>query len=233
MFDLPPRAWHDAPPDAAQPPPEVLYADVPTRLETLPDGRESITIGDVSRLAEFGHLQGRNDMGFLGTCGLCSCETVLNQFDVPVSERDVVEYAAGHGLCEVSADPADCGGTTSDMQARILTDYGVPAHVERGQSLEDLAANVEQGRGVIVSANAGVLWNDAYAYEFGQANHAVAVIGVARSPGTGDVQGFYINDSGTGAAGRFVPASEMTEAWLETGGACVVTDMLRVGENDD
>ena len=113
-------------------------------------------------------------------------------------------------------------------QVRILADHGVPAHMEIGRSLEDLAAGVEQARGVIVGLNAGVLWNDADSYEFGAANHAVVVTGVARDPAYGRIQGFFINDSGSGAAGRFVDAATMSEAWLDAGGGCVMTDMARL-----
>ncbi|MFC4071547.1 hypothetical protein [Actinoplanes subglobosus] len=229
-FEMPPGAWHDVPPDG---PPFPLEADtdVPTRLETLPDGRESVTFGDVARAAEFGHRQGDNSFGFCQDCGLCSCETVLNQFDVPVTEQDVVAFAVANGLCDVQSDAAGSGGTTLEQQAEILRRHDVPAHVEAGQSMEDLAGFVEQGRGVIIGANAGVLWNDANAYGDGYPNHAVTVTGVARDPGTGDLQGFYVNDSGTGAAGQFVAAPLMNDAWLTVGGACVVTDVTQSGDN--
>ena len=39
----------------------------------------------------------------------------------------------------MSADPAESGGTTREQQAEILTEGGVPAQVEQGQTLEDLA----------------------------------------------------------------------------------------------
>jgi hypothetical protein len=44
----------------------------------------------------------------------------------------------------------------------------------------------------------------------------------------GQVQGFFVNDSGPGAAGRFVDSSDMADAWLAAGGTCVVTDVVRV-----
>ena len=100
------------------------------------------------------------------------------------------------------------------------------AHAETGQSLEQLGQDVEQGHGVIVDANAGVLWNDPQYVEGGAANHAVTVTGVARDPQTGNIQGFYINDSGDGKSAEFVSAQTMTTAWQDTGGTCVVTDAV-------
>jgi hypothetical protein len=43
---------------------------------------------------------------------------------------------------------------------------------------------------------------------------------------SGQIQGFYINDSGNGKSAEFVPESVMTKAWVDTGGQCVVTDAV-------
>jgi len=204
-----------------------MPVDVPIQLDVLPDGRQSVTIGDVAGYADYNHQQGDNPFGFQQDCGLVSCQDVLNQFGVPVTEADVVGHAIRNGQCELDpGSPADSGGSSPEDQARILSDYGVPAHVESGESLEDLAGHVEEGRGTIVGVNAGVLWNDGNAYENGHANHAVTVTGVAREPMTGQVQGFYINDSGNGKSGEFVPAVVMQQAWQDMGGLCVVTDVV-------
>lgn len=229
--------WGSSPGDLppADLPPEVpawmhsFGVDVPAQLDVLGDGTPSVTIGDVAEYAEFNHRQGDNPYGIQQDCGLVSCQDVLNQFGVPVNETDVITHAVESGECQFTpGDITGSGGTTVGDQARILTDYGVPAHAETGHSLEQLAASVEQGHGVIVEANAGVLWDDANYVEGGQANHAVTVTGVARDPVTGAVQGFYINDSGTGQSGEFVSAQTMTGAWQDTGGQCVVTDAVHV-----
>ncbi len=214
-----PQAQGDAAPDAD--------VDVPQHLEVLPDGREGLVSGDVEGLADLNHQQGDNPYGFQGTCGLCSCEHILNQFGIDVTEADVVEHAVANGECYVSDDPTQSGGTSVENQAQILNDYGIPAHVEQAGSLEDLAADIEQGSGVIIEANAGVLWNDVNYYGHGEANHAVAVTGVARDPATGEIQGFFIDDSGTGNSGQFVDAATMTDAFLAAGGASVVTDVAQ------
>ncbi|MET7403863.1 hypothetical protein ABZS66_61385 [Dactylosporangium sp. NPDC005572] len=218
--------WPPGPPPDVPLPPDVL-PEVPHQLDTLPDGRASVTIGDVSGLAEGVHQQGDNPYGFQGTCGLCSCAGILREFGFPVTEADVVSHAIVNGECVVDSDPANSGGTTPDMQVRLLADYGIPAHVEQMDSLEEMADAIEQGRGAIIGANAGVLWNDASYYEYGQANHAVQVTGVARDPLSGAVQGFYINDTGTGQAGHFVDADTVSAAWLDAGGTAVVTDIVR------
>jgi hypothetical protein len=79
--------------------------------------------------------------------------------------------------------------------------------------------------------NAGVLWNQPNAVENGQANHAVTVIGVARDQKTGDVAGFYVNDSGRPGhledAGRFISSEVMEKCYIEAGAMCVVTEDAR------
>lgn len=205
----------------------VAMVDVPAILDVLPDGRETMVIGDVAGTAEFNHQQGDNAAGFLGTCGIVACEGVLRQFGVDATETTLVSHAIENDQCSVTSDPEKSGGTTPETRVEILDDYGIAAHTESGQTLGDLAADVERGTGVIISANAGQLWNDPNAYEAGQSNHAVVVSGVARDPQTGEIDGFFINDSGTGEAGRFVDAATMQAAYVGTGGRAVVTDVVR------
>jgi hypothetical protein len=199
-------------------------AEIPSHLDVLPDGRETLITGDPEGDRAFTHRQGENLFGFEGTCGLCSCENVLRSFGLQVTEADIVNFASLHGLCNIdSPDPAMCGGTTAEWQAEILTRLGIPASQFQGGTLEDLAANIDQGRGIIVEINAGVVWNDPNYDSGGYANHAITVTGVARDPMSGEIQGFYINDSGSGRAAQFVDASTMREAWQDAGGAGVVT----------
>lgn len=216
---------HDAP---YQPFP---FWEVPTTLDILPEsGQEVLVIGDVVRFREINHRQGDNPYGFLGTCGLVSCEDVLRQFGIEVTESDVVQHAVRAGLCEVSSNPSECGGTTEWSQAQVLTDAGLPAHAEYGQTLSDLLDWVTTGRGVIIEVNAGELWDNSNAYDGGRANHAICLTGAAIDPQSGELAGFYINDSGRaydGDAGRYIPAELMQRMWADAGGSAVITDAMR------
>lgn len=204
--------------------------EVPIRLETLPNGDEALICGKPERYRELNHLQGDNPFGFQGTCGLVSCEDVLKQFGVQTSEAEVVRHAIEHGLCSTDGgDVTQMGGTTMRDQAQILTDFGVPASEASGRSLDDLALTIESGRGVIIEVNAGVLWDNPAHYDFGDANHAITVTGVARDPETGTVLGAFVNDSGRGLpedSGRFIDAATLKAGWVQAGGNCVVTDIV-------
>lgn len=189
----------------------------------MPDGRETIVIGDAPQTSERCHVQGENLRQFTGTCGICSCEAVLQRFGVEVTEDQLVEHAVAHGTCFISADLSECGGTTVADQVRILSDFGVPATYDLLDSIEELAQYLELGRSVIICADSGVLWNQTG--DGDGADHAVVATHVARDPWTHDIQGIVINDSATGVAGRLVEVADLESAWLATGGICVVTEL--------
>lgn len=198
---------------------------VPVMPSVLPDGEPTLQIGAVARYAAFGHRQGDNPEHDRGDCGIVCCADVLSQFGVRRTEAEVVWHASEcREFHVVAGDPDSSGWTLPGEVARILGDYGVPAHAWRGKSIDELAVAVQRGHGVIVAVNAGVLWGNPHVLGHGQANHAVTVTGIARHPFDGALQGFYINDSGTGRSAQFIAAHLMTTAFARTGGFCVITD---------
>jgi hypothetical protein len=198
---------------------------VPVARDCLPDGRPSIVIGDVRRYAAFNHLQGNNPEHDGGDCGVVCCAEVLGAFGIQLTEGELVAHATRcRELHVVAGHPEESGWTLPADQVAILRDYGIAARWTGGWSLDQLAASVQAGRGVIAAVNAGVLWSDPGVLGHGQANHVVTVTGVARDPYDGALQGFFINDSGNGRSAQFVSAHLMTTAFARTGGFCVVTD---------
>jgi hypothetical protein len=198
---------------------------VPVRRGQLPDGTQTLVIGDITGYAAFNHLQGDNADRDRGDCGVVCCGEVLCQFGITVTEAELVAHATRRReLHVVPGHPEESGWTLPPEQAAILRDYGVPAHEEDGQPVERLAVACQRGHGVIAAVNAGVLWSDACCLGHGQANHVVTVTGVARDPYDGALAGLYINDSGNGQSGQFVSLYLMTTAFVRTGGFCVITD---------
>jgi hypothetical protein len=182
-------------------------------------------IGDVLGYAAFNHLQGDNLEHDGGDCGMVCCADVLDQFGLGLTEADIVRHATRcRELHVVAGQPDRSGWSLPTEQARILCDYGVPAAAEQDQPIDRLADAVQRGHGVIAAVNSGVLWSDVRFLGDGQANHGVTITGVARDPYDGALEGFYINDSGTGHSAQFVSAHLMTTAFVRTGGFCVVTD---------
>jgi hypothetical protein len=76
---------------------------------------------------------------------------------------------------------------------------------------DELNAAVKSGKMIMVTADAGRLWND---IKFAGAGHAVVITGAELDP-TGKVLGYYINDTGRQPpdGGRFVKANQLTSAW--------------------
>lgn len=194
---------------------------------TLSDGEEVLQQGDIDASKSYFHKQGNNDLNFKGTCGIVSCGDVANQFGVDVTENDLVHYAADHDLCRVVDDsPAQSGGTTMTDQEQILEGVGISSHIEVGSSLEGIGRELEEGRGVIMEVNAGELWNDARYYNYGVINHAVTVTAVASNIDTGEAEGLWINDSGSGQYSRFIAADDpVIQNWIKNGSPAVVTDL--------
>lgn len=168
--------------------------------------------------------QGSAYTNFQGTCGLCSCANILRLAGVNYSEKDMIDYAAstssGNGwfqkLCTVNPlSPESSGGTNPKSRQQILEHFGIssgvfPVEMENGvasdTALENIAQYVADGRGVILSVHAGVLYNgravrDDY--------HAVTVTSVTRNK-YGDVSGFYICDSNVGTT--YYTALQIKEA---------------------
>jgi Peptidase_C39 like family len=204
--------------------------EVPVSFDTFPDKNiEVIRYGYVEEFKLLNHKQGNVD-GFQGTCGIVSCENILKKFNIDdISEESLVNFSKENKLCQISNESSISGATTVFNQRDILNLHDIPAHVELHNNYEILAGYVEQGKGIIIEVNAGVLWDDASAYEYGQANHAIVVTGYGRNKETGMIEGFYINDSGRGYAtdsGRFISTDILDDAFLEAGGLSVITDII-------
>ena len=149
--------------------------------------------------------QGQNSRNMAGTCGLCQCANTLRLAGVTsVTEDDVINVALScsentrEGLDIDNPDPDERGGTTVAGRREILSRYNLQTDVyqissDRNEAVSHLAQQVSSGHGVIISADAGVLWNDS---RYLGGGHAVSLISVSES---GDR--FIYSDTGTGRIG--------------------------------
>lgn len=145
--------------------------------------------------------QGQADPNFKGTCGLCSCQNVLTLAGLNVSEKQLIDYAVSHrdpykingeALCSHSGHPDENGGTDAIDRKIILSAFGVPSRLESA-TIHNVVRFVEEGKGVIASVHAGILWNCYFGTD--DDYHAVTVTSIERNK-TGDVTAVYICDSG-------------------------------------
>lgn len=158
------------------------------------------------------YSQGSANPKFLGTCGLCSCANVLRLAGVNLTESQVIEYASTTKasdslfgtLCSVNPFNAhSSGGTRPKDRKEILEHFGIssglfPVELEKGRAtdstINSIAKYVSEGRGVIASVHAGILYNG---YETENDFHAVTITSVRKNK-YGDITGFYIADSNKG-----------------------------------
>jgi hypothetical protein len=201
-----------------------------------------VRIGDIERAKRTYEQQ----VG--GTCGLASIAGLLRFLGFEnVQNTQVVEFAKENSLVT-----DERGGTYPQHRIEILRLLGVPSHLETfwdpvNPNLERLAHVIESGEGAIISVNAGVLWREELGgaegekeyrnnFETGGHNHIVEVVGLQRDPGTGELRGFYINDTGVGkakGAGAFISLKTMQEALVgvpgkyRVQGEMIVTELRR------
>lgn len=132
--------------------------------------------------------------GFLGTCGIVSCVNVLRLAGlVDVSEEQVLAVARKKGLCtKLFASKYSKGGTTAKQRMEILNAFGLESEL-RECTVDKIADNISEGRGVIVSVYAARLWWPTPTDP--NATHAITVTSVKKNK-YDDVVGFYVCDSG-------------------------------------
>ncbi len=142
--------------------------------------------------------------GYIGTCGLCSCENILRLAGVNVSEQDIVQFAVKNGLCKCGGAEEENGGTNYEGRKKILEAFGVDSSL-LPQNLDSIAKAIVSGRGVIISVDAGRLWEDA---RYLNGLHAVTVTSVDFDA-EGKIDSFHICDSGANIYDMVVPADKL------------------------
>lgn len=131
------------------------------------------------------------DRYFLGTCGIVSCVNILRLAGFDISEQTLVRPVAKARLCTTNSHPMYNGATSANDRKQILAMCGIDS-VLLEANIANIAHNIEEGRGVIISVYAGKLWQD---FRYLNMAHAVIVTSVKKDR-LGNVIGFYVCDSG-------------------------------------
>lgn len=193
----------------------VEVQDVPRSLEkteqgwTTDEAGESQTYNSPLETGEKLDADQGDVPGYEGTCGLVSCVNVLRLAGLDIKEQEMVLYALDKGLCRVASDYGNGGGTNPESRQTLLKEYGVESTLER-PTIDNIKNFVSEGRGVIISVDAGKLWGQSSAIGYG---HAVTVTSVVLDT-KGNSLGFYICDSGTGGqdSAKFYLAQQITDS---------------------
>ena len=160
-----------------------------------------------------------------GTCAVEAQYEVLKSYGQNVTPKGLAEEAFRKGYY---AEPhlkngSSMGGTFIDNDGKLLQDHGFEVQVfsgtNQGQN-PNLRLNeaVEKNGGALVGVEAGRLWS----LPGVSGGHQVFVTGEEVSNKTRQVLGYYINDTGTGEAARFVSKKDFDRAWRANGYELIV-----------
>lgn len=169
--------------------------------------------------------QGDNSLGYGSNCGLVSVANMGQLFGMGTTEDQITRLADEQDLCNNNprVAPVYRGGVGDGELVSLLEQLGLTAEVYEASSaaggLEAIAGYIEEGRGVTIGVNAGILWDDPSAVDAGNANHQILVTGACRDLNTGSVVGLFVCDSGRhleSDACRFVSVEILEEAYVNT-----------------
>jgi hypothetical protein len=151
------------------------------------------------------------------------------QMGIEATEDEILEYAIANGLAAIIG-----GGTDQEHAIKILEHYNLTVNKEISLAttpgLDTIAGLIESGKAIYMGVSSSALWNGGppigLAYD-----HAIVVTGVARNTETGEIEGFYICDSGRhleSDSARFVSTSIMTQAYLNIRGDIITLDLPKL-----
>ncbi len=171
-----------------------------------PEGRSSLTI----------RQQGP-------TCGVAAQYQAMKARGLSVTMTDLAKEGLAKGYYSeyMERDGGLEGGTPSDQMNHLLTDHGVRSRYVASTTPEALTESIRVGGDALVSMQTKRLWNDPKLSD--GSGHTVYVTG-AEVDANGKTRGFYINDTGTGEAKRFVPIEQFLRAWKGRNNTAVLFD---------
>ena len=202
-------------------------------LHDVPNCTNAITHGNPFELSKrMDFQQGDTDLRIRGNCGIVSSRNLITMNGININERELTKYAAESGLCDSSRllPTNERGGTSSSERQKLLETFGVKTEkwmaTDSNTTFEKIADALDHGRGGILSLNAGLLNDNPRVYAVNaegrpMSNHVVTLLGAVRDGTTKEVKGFYICDSGTGEACKYVDIDRMKKSFCNVENACV------------
>ena len=182
----------------------------------LSAGEEAYILGDPT-LLDCIHQSADN-------CAVEAERAIINQFiSDPISQEEAMFISAENGWY----NPGN--GTHPDYIGNMMELYGIENHTVVNASIQDLAAELANGHGVIVGVDSEELWDSGpladikqaisslTGIDFGDtsANHAIVVTGIdVTDPASPCV---IVNDSGRGDKGISYPLEKFLQAWEDSG----------------
>lgn len=168
--------------------------------------------------------QGNNNFGMQNDCGVACVAQILILSGKKVSENDVVRVAVSEGLCNITDTTMGTNGATSSIhRATLLSKFDIKSKVELATT-KDIAKYIEHGHGIIVSVDAGLLWNRTSDVGMG---HAIVLYGTIHRASDGALLGFVVCDTGSGNMKQYVTCAAFEKMYHYDRGINLTVEAIR------
>ena len=165
--------------------------------------------------------------GYSDTCAIKSQQLILNDFGVPCSEDDLVQFSYEHGWYQGN-------GTTMADVGNLLESAGIPVTRQADANVFNLVSELAQGHKIIVGVDADELWHNESIGEkiknwlsdffLGDTpDHALIVAGIDTSD-PNNIQ-VLVTDPGSGDYCKAYPLEQFMDAWADSSCYMVSTDI--------
>ena len=160
---------------------------------------------------------------YADTCAIKSQQIILNEFGVPVTEDQCVQYSYEHGWYDGSGN-----GTSFEDVGKLLTEGGVPNHQQVNADVFDIINELSQGHKIIIGVDSGELWGNSFVewlrdFFIGDTpDHAVVVSGIDTTDPDNIM--VYVTDPGNGDHNKAYPLNQFMDAWKDAQCFMVATD---------
>jgi len=175
------------------------------------DELAGVEADDVALPNDEGYIQGDNEYGLEGDCGLTTIAGNLNEVTgSELTENDVVTFA-------VENDITSDGATTQteaveiyeDLSEMLPDDVNVDVVSIDENNIDDINVALQEGGTLDASVDSGVLWGEKDSYE--GIDHAIGIDEPVMDE-TGEVIGYNIRDTGSGK--DFATVEDLSDAGL-------------------
>lgn len=156
------------------------------------------------------------------TCAIKSQQIILNEFGIPVTEDQLIQYSTEHGWYNGN-------GTQFTDIGKLLADAGIPCTQTSGATKYDLVRHLADGHKVIVCVDSGELWEGGMSewledvFGNSHADHALIVAGIDNTDPNNPM--VILTDPGSGQPAQPYPLDQFMDAWKDSGNFMVSTDV--------
>lgn len=181
-------------------------------------------MADLNYICSVGEYKNPYQQTYPDTCAIKSQQLIMNDFGIPVTEDQCVEYSMEHGWYN-----GDGTGTQCQDVGKLLADSGIPCTQRDDANVYDLANELAQGHKVIVGVDSGELWDNSILdwlkdiFLGNTPDHALIVAGIDMSDPDNPM--VILTDPGTGECAKPYPLDQFMDAWSDSNCFMVSTDV--------